>query len=56
MVNRDAVDVLIVGAGISGLLCATELQAQGARVLVVDQVLSFLTGKSQATMSGIRFI
>lgn len=30
-------DVLIIGAGISGLLCATELQKQGKRVCVLDK-------------------
>ncbi len=30
-------DVLIIGAGISGLICATELQRAGLRVCVVDK-------------------
>ncbi|MFQ3226297.1 MAG: renalase [Lentimonas sp.] len=30
-------DVLIIGAGISGLLCATELQRRGKRVCVLDK-------------------
>ncbi len=30
-------DVLIIGAGISGLLCATELQRSGKRVCVLDK-------------------
>jgi len=34
--SRDA-DVLVIGAGISGLLCASRLQAAGLKVLVVDK-------------------
>ena len=30
-------DVLIIGAGVSGLLCATELQRRGKRVCVLDK-------------------
>lgn len=33
----DTIDVLVIGAGISGLLCATELKRAGASVLVVDK-------------------
>lgn len=33
----DTQDVLVIGAGISGLLCAAELQAAGQRVLVLDK-------------------
>jgi predicted NAD/FAD-dependent oxidoreductase len=54
MMNRDAVDVLIIGAGISGLLCATELQAQGARVLVVDKGRGVGGRLSTRLMSGAR--
>ena len=35
--NMDTKDVLVVGAGISGLLAATEMQAAGLNVLVVDK-------------------
>jgi len=30
-------DVLVIGAGISGLLCATQLQAAGLSTLVLDK-------------------
>lgn len=33
----QAIDVLIIGAGISGLLCATELQQRGLSVRVLDK-------------------
>ncbi|MEM1223675.1 MAG: FAD-dependent oxidoreductase [Verrucomicrobiota bacterium] len=33
----ESVDVLIIGAGISGLLCATELQRAGYSVRVIDK-------------------
>lgn len=33
----DTQDVLVIGAGISGLLCAAELQAAGQRVQVLDK-------------------
>ncbi len=35
--QSDPADVLIVGAGIAGLLCATELQQAGLRVCVLDK-------------------
>ena len=31
------VDVLIIGAGISGLICATELQNSGLQVVLLDK-------------------
>lgn len=33
----DTIDVLVIGAGISGLLCATELQRAGISVRVLDK-------------------
>jgi predicted NAD/FAD-dependent oxidoreductase len=33
----DTQDVLVIGAGITGLICASELQAAGQRVLVLDK-------------------
>lgn len=37
----ECADVLIIGAGIAGLLCATELQQAGLRVLVIDKSRGF---------------
>lgn len=37
----DPADVLIIGAGIAGLLCATELQHAGLRVCVLDKGRGF---------------
>ncbi|MDF7824925.1 FAD-dependent oxidoreductase [Pontiellaceae bacterium B12227] len=37
MTHAEPTDVLIVGAGISGLLCATELQRAGLSVQLVDK-------------------
>ena len=36
-VNIDMIDVLVIGAGISGLLCASELQRAGVSVRVLDK-------------------
>ena len=33
----DEVDVIVVGAGLAGLVAATEIAAAGKRVIVVDQ-------------------
>ncbi|WP_198175272.1 FAD-dependent oxidoreductase [Spirosoma telluris] len=34
---RDTTDVIIVGAGLAGLVAAAELADAGKRVLIVDQ-------------------
>ena len=34
---REAADVIVVGAGLSGLVAATELADAGRSVIVVDQ-------------------
>ncbi|HKK18881.1 MAG TPA: FAD-dependent oxidoreductase [Opitutales bacterium] len=47
-------DVLIIGAGISGLLCATELQRAGLSVRVVDKGRGFGGRMSTRRMAGGR--
>ena len=37
MNDELTVDVLIIGAGISGLICATELQNSGLQVVLLDK-------------------
>jgi predicted NAD/FAD-dependent oxidoreductase len=48
-------DVLIIGAGISGLLCATELQRAGLKVRVVDKGRGFGGRMATRQMAGGRF-
>jgi predicted NAD/FAD-dependent oxidoreductase len=47
-------DVLIVGAGITGLLCATELQQAGLRVCVIDKGRGFGGRMATRRMDGAR--
>ncbi len=47
-------DVLVIGAGISGLLCATELQRAGMRVRVVDKGRGFGGRMATRRMAGGR--
>ncbi len=51
LIEGDAVDVLVIGAGPAGLMAAEEAASRGARVLVVDQMPSvgrklLMAGKS----------
>ena len=40
-------DVIVVGAGLAGLVCATELAARGKRVFLLDQESeAFLGGQA----------
>lgn len=48
------VDVIIIGAGISGLLCATELQRAGLSVRVIDKGRGVGGRMSTRRMSGAR--
>jgi len=36
-VNMKAVDVVVIGAGAAGLMCALEAGKRGRRVLVIEQ-------------------
>ena len=47
-------DVLIIGAGISGLLCATELQRAGLKVRLVDKGRGFGGRMATRRMAGAR--
>lgn len=47
-------DVLIIGAGISGLLCASELQRAGMRVRLVDKGRGFGGRMATRRMAGAR--
>lgn len=49
-----ATDVLIIGAGISGLLCATELRKQGKSVRVLDKGRGFGGRMATRRMAGGR--
>ena len=50
----SASDVLIIGAGISGLLCATELQRSGLNVRIVEKGRGFGGRMSTRRMAGGR--
>ena len=47
-------DVIVVGAGLAGLVCATELAERGKRVLLLDQESeAFLGGQAHWSLGGL---
>lgn len=43
-IRKDVVDVLVIGGGLAGLLCAEDLGRRGLRVLVLDRPLAAAQG------------
>src|ERR1700716_2107165 len=54
---QDSVDVIVIGAGLSGLVAATELTDAGKRVLVLDQEpKQSLGGQAHWSFGGLFFV
>lgn len=51
--NESKVDVLVIGAGPAGLMCATGLARAGVKVRIIDNrcVCSFIVGCARSTDS-----